>query len=336
MTPQPGQLNRELGVHYSLQGSVRRDGERVRVTALLTDARSGLQLWSDRYDGEVQDVFEVQDAISQQVVGTLAIKLSDIERQRSIAKPPENLQAYDYLQRGRDHNRRYTRADNREARRLFEQAIALDPKYAPAYVALSIARVATVTYGWTEQNAETLNEAERLARKALELDSGNAEAHAVLAEIYLHGSRYDLARAEADQAIALNPNDANSHMARGTTLVFAGDPEEALKSFEIVADLNPSMEITRTYPWGYYLVRRYEDAVRIGEIALRQNPSDYFFHAALAASHAQLGRGAAAAEEATETLRTWPFFNVDAFANQFSRESDRAHITDGLRKAGLN
>ncbi len=121
------------------------------MTATLSDAMTGVQLWADRYDGEVKDVFAVQDDITQKVVGTLAIKINDIERQRSLAKPPENLQAYDYVQRGWDHHRRNTRADNREARRLFEQAIALDPSYAYAYVGLANIRIAAVAAGWTEQ-----------------------------------------------------------------------------------------------------------------------------------------------------------------------------------------
>lgn len=333
----PGELSRDLGVRYSLQGSVRRNGDRVRVTAVLSDAMNGVQLWSDRYDGEVKDVFAVQDDITQKVVGTLAIKLSDIERQRSLTKPPENLQAYDYLQRGSEYYRRNTRADNRKARELFEQAIALDPTYASAYVALAQTRVLAATSGWTELMAEALAEAERLAGKALELDGSNAEAHQVLADVYLHRGQYDLARAEANQAIALNPNDAFSHAARGGTLVFAGDSEEALKSFEVAQRLNPPMALLRLYPmgWAYYLVRRYDDAIRITEGALTQNSSDYFVHAALAASYAQLGRKADAERAAAATLRAWPFFQVDSFITQFRSEADRAFIADGLHKAGL-
>ena len=334
----PGELNRDLGVRYSLQGSVRRDGDRVRVTAILTDAQSGAQLWSDRYDGEVKDVFAVQDDITQKVVGTLAIRLSDIERARSLAKPPENLQAYDYLQRGWDYYRRNTRADNRAARKLFEQALALDPRYASAYVALAQTRVLAATSGWTELMAEGLAEAEQLARKALELDASNAEAHQVLADVYLSRGQYDLARAEADQAIALNPNDAFSHAARGGTLVFAGDAEEALKSFAVAQRLNPPMALFRLYPlgWAYYLVRRYDDAIRVTENGLSQSSSDYFVHAALAASYAQLGRKEDAARAAAATLRAWPFFKVDTFVTQFRSEADRAFIAEGLRKAGLD
>jgi TolB-like protein/class 3 adenylate cyclase/Flp pilus assembly protein TadD len=333
----PGELGADLGVRYALQGSVRRDGERVRVTATLSDATTGVQLWSDRYDGEVKDVFAVQDDITQKVVGALAIRLSDIERQRSLAKPPENLQAYDYLQRGRDYYRRNTRADTREARRLFEQAIALDPGYASAYVALAMSRVLTVTSGWTEQTAEALAEAERLALKALELDSSNASAHAVLAEIYLSRQQFDLARSEFDQAIALNPNDAQSHATRGNVLVYGGEPEEAIKSFEVAMKLSPTMDVVRSYSigWAYYLAGRYDDAVRLSEAGVRQNPADYFNYACLAASYAQLGRMQDAARAAASTLRAWPFFHIETFASQFKREADRAAIAEGLRTAGL-
>jgi adenylate cyclase len=333
----PGELSRDLGVRYALQGSVRRDGERVRVTATLIDAQTGVQLWADRYDGQVRDVFAVQDDITQKVVGTLAIKLTDIERQRSLARPPENLQAYDYAQRAWNHYRAGTRSDIREARKLFEQAIMLDPSYAHAYVGLATTRVVTVTSGWTEQTAEALAEAEALARKALALDGNNAAAHAVLAEVYLHRQQYDLARAEDEQAIALNPNDAWSHAARGGVLVYAGEPEEAVKSFEIALRLDPNLTIVGTYPvgWAYYLVGRYEDGVRVMERQEQQFPSDFFIHAALAASYAQLGRMDDAARTASSTLRSWPFFHVDTFVTQFRRTQDREAIREGLLKAGF-
>ncbi len=334
----PGELSADLGVGYALQGTVRREGDRIRVTATLSDTVTGIQLWSDRYDGEVKDVFAVQDDVTQKVVGALAIKLSDIERKRSLAKPPENLQAYDYLQRGREYYWRNTRADNREARRLFEQAIALDPGYASAYVALAMSRQMTVSAGWTEQTAETLDEAERLARKALQLDVNNAEAHAVLADIYLNRSQYDRALAEDDQAIALNPNDAWSHAARGGVLVFAGDPEEAVKSFEIALRLNPSMDVVRQYPvgWAYYLVGRYDEAARLSENGARANPADYFNYACLAASYAQLGRREEAKRAAAATLRAWPFFHLESFLTQFQRPEDRAVVGAGLVRAGFN
>lgn len=335
--PKPGELSRTLNIRYVLQGSVRKSGDRVRVTAILSDTTSGVQLWSDRYDGQLKDVFAVQDDVTQKVIGAMAIKLSDIELQRSLAKPPEKLQAYDYLLRGRDYLRRNTRADNREARNLFEQAIALDPGYASAYAALAETRLTAAESGWVDLVGAALDQAEGLARKALELDSNNAQAHAVLGDIYLNREKYDLARAEDDEAIALNPNDAHSHAARGGVLLFSGEAEEAVKSLEVAMRLDPSMESTDAYliGWAYYLMRRYADAAHVMERSLPKNPDDYFTHAALAATYAQLGRAEDAARAAQETLTAYPFFSVDIFVYQFYRTSDRAAIADGLHKAGL-
>ena len=336
--PQAGELGRALRVRYVLQGSARRDGERVRVTAMLSDAQSSVQLWSDRYDGEVKDVFSVQDDITQKVVGALAIKLNDIERQRSLAKPPENLQAYDYLLRGRDYFLRRTRADNSTARRMFETAIQLDPNYAAAYVALGYTRVAAAFSGWTEQVAEAVEQARQYGQKALELDSGNAEAHALLGSVYLNLGQGERAVTEIRQAVALNPSDANSYAMLGGALTYSGQPAEGVEAFELAMRLNPDMGAGRFTPvgWAYYMVGRYEDAVRVQEAAVRKTPNEYFIHAGLAASYAQLGRMTDAKRAAQDTLRTWPFFRVDEFADQFAAGiAQKAAIKEGLRKAGL-
>jgi TolB-like protein/class 3 adenylate cyclase/Tfp pilus assembly protein PilF len=332
----PGALSSELGVRYALQGSVRRDGDRIRVTATLSDAMTGVQLWSDRYDGEVKDMFAVQDDITQKVVGALAIKLSDIERQRALAKPPDNLQAYDYLQRGREYLRRNTRADNREARRMFETALQLDPSYATAYVGLGYTYVAAAFSGWTEQVMESVLKAKEYGQKALELDGSSGEAHALLGTVYLNLGEGERAIAEIRQAIEINPNDAKSYAMLGGALTYSGRPEEAVKAFELAMRLNPDMDVGRFNPvgWAYYLVGRYEDAVKVQEAALRRSPNDYYVHAGLAASYAQLGRDIDAKRAAENTLRTWPFFSAVEFASQFS-DVNYVAIVSGLSKAGL-
>jgi adenylate cyclase len=332
----PGQLNRELGVCYALEGSVRRNGNQVLITAQLVDALSGLLLWSDSYTGELKDVFTLRNEITQSVAGKLAIKLIDIERQRAFKKPTENLDAYDYLLRGRDYFARNTRSGNEEAKILFERAIGLDPAYASAYVALGLTRLKTVGFGWTEFPDEALKQAESLGQKAIELDAGNAESHALLGRVYLIRGQLDVANSEAERAIALNPNDAGSYAARGTVLVFSGHPTEAIESFEIAMRLNPGMGSSRYEPvgWAYYLERRYEEAVTALKAGLRTSPSDYFNHAGLAASYAQLGRTDEAVHAAEEVRRVWPFFEVDSFVAQFN-EANRPLIVEGLHKAGL-
>ena len=333
---QPGQLNRELGVCYALEGSVRRNGNRVLITAQLVDALSGHLLWSDSYAGELKDVFSLRNEITQSVVGKLAIKLIDIEKQRAFKKPTENLDAYDYLLRGRDYIARNTRSGNEQAKMLFERAIDLDPTYASAYIALGLTWLKAVGYGWTEFPDEGLKQAESLAQKAIELDDGNAEAHALLGRVYTIRGQFDVAISEAERAIALNPNDAGSYATRGAVLVYSGHPKQAIESFEIAMRLNPGMGSSRYTPvgWAYYLERRYEEAVTALKAGLRASPSDYYNYAGLAASYAQLGRTDEAVHAAEEVRRVWPFFDVDSFVAQFD-EANRALIVEGLHKAGL-
>src|SRR5216683_5690411 len=332
----PGQLNRELGVCYALEGSVRRNGNQVLITTQLVDALSGLLLWSDSYAAEFKDVFALRNEITQSVAGKLAIKLIDIERQRAFKKPTENLDAYDYLLRGRDYYARNTRSGNDQAKILFERAIELDPAYASAYVALGLTRLRSAFSGWTEFRDEALKQAESLAEKAIELDDGNAEAHALLGAIYFNLGQFDVAIAEAERAIALNPNDAASYATRGAILVHSGHPKEAIESFEIAMRLNPGMGSSRYEPvgWAYYLERRYEEAVTALKAGVRTSPSDYYNYAGLAASYAQLGRTDEAVHAAEEVRRVWPFFEVDSFVAQFD-EAHRALIVEGLHKAGL-
>ena len=346
---EPGRLNRELGVCYALEGSVRRNGNQVLITAQLGDALSGLLLWSDSYAGEFKDVFALRNEITQSVAGKLALKLFYIERQRAFKKPTENLDAYDYLLRGRDYYARNTRSGNDQAKILFERAIELDPGYASAYVALGLTRARAAGSGWTEFPDEALKQAESLAQKAIELDDGNAEAHALLGTIYTIRGQLDVARVEAERAIALNPNDAASYGARGGILVLSGYPKEAIESFEIAMRLDPSMGSLAGEHLGlaYYMERRYEEAVTAAKAELRTNPNDYSNYACLAASYAQLGHNDEAAHAAEEVRRLWPFFDVNDFVARFSDtgcwpaasrsvcEANHAIIVEGLHKAGL-
>jgi adenylate cyclase len=345
---QPGQLNHELGVCYALEGSVRRNGNQVLITAQLGDALSGLLLWSDSYAGEFKDIFRLRNEITQSVAGKLAIKIIDIERHRAFKKPTENLDAYEYLLRGRDYYARNTRSGNDQAKILFERAIELDPAYASAYVALGWTRSRAALSGWAEFPDEALKQAESLAQKAIELDDGNAEAHALLGEIHENLGQLDAAMTEAERAISLNPNDAESYAARGAILVYSGHPKEAIESFEIAMRLNPSMGSSLGEPvgWAYYLERRYEEAVTALKAGLRANPSDYSNPAGLAASYAELGRTDEAAHAAEEVRRLWPFFDVNNFVALFDTycsrgappsacEANHAIIATGLHKAGL-
>jgi adenylate cyclase len=194
-----------------------------------------------------------------------------------------------------------------------------------------------------------LKQAEGLAQKAITLDDGNAEAHALMGAIYFNFGQFDVAIIEVERAIALNPNDAESYATRGAILVMSGHPKEAIESFEVAMRLNPTLGSSLGYPvgWAYYLERRYEEAVTTLKAGLRASPGDYSNPAGLAASYAQLGRMDEAVHAAAEVRQLWPFFDVSKFVAMFDTGCERAAplsvclanralIAQGLHKAGLH
>jgi class 3 adenylate cyclase/TolB-like protein len=331
------EINRDLKVCYVLTGSVRRSGDQVLVTAQLNDALSEQQLWSDEYSGVLKDLFEMRNQITLSVAGKLAIKMQDLETQRAVKKPTENLDAYDLVLRARAALDQPARAANIESRQLFQQAIDRDPALASAYAGVGWTRYRAATYGWTELRNEALKQAAAYAQKAVELDKESAEAHRLLALVFLADRQFQLAASEIDQAIALNPNDAESYSARGTFLLFTGDPGQSLGPFELAMRLNPNLGPNHygDLGWAYYLVQRYEDAVTMFTKAEHMDSNDYSIHAGLAAAYAQVGRKDEAVRAAADVMRTWPFFGISQFVRDFQGTGYQAAISDGLRKAGL-
>ncbi len=331
------QVSHDLDVRYVVRGTVRRAGDRVRVAVQLTDATRGVLLWSDGYDQRIDDIFAVQDEITQGVAGALAVKLTALEQKRALAKPTDNLDAYDYVLRGRQSLQELTRSANTEARKMFERAIELDPEYAIAYVGLGHAHGQAAERGWTEWPDAEIQEAYDLAQRAIRLDPSNAEAYELLAAAQTHRGRYDLALDAADRALELNPNDAENHGRRGWVLLISGHPAEAARSFETAIRYNPSSPVSRHANLGfaYFLERRYDDAIGTLEHGLGRHPDLLFGHAALAATYAEADRGEDAARSAGHVRRLYPFFEVDAFVEIFDDRSDRERIAAALREAGL-
>ena len=331
-------VSRELGVRYVLEGSVQRAGERVRVNAQLIDATSGHHLWAERYDEDIKDIFDLQDEITTRIVGALAVKLTRLEQKRAFAKPTSSLEAYDYVLRGWEHLSRVTRAANIEARGMFEKAIELDPSYALAYVGLGWFHMNAFHYGWTEFPAQALQRAHDLAQKAVGLEESNAAAHALLGLVYLSRRQYDLATSELERATELNPNDAESHANRGSVLLWSNRPDEAIHSLETALRFDPNMRPNFFMVLGlaYYIKGQYDDTIRTLQRSVGRNPDFVFSHIVLAAAYAQAGRSEDAAREAATVLRLHPFFEVDAFGSLLTNPAHRAHVAEGLRKAGLN
>src|SRR5215469_5568290 len=223
----PAEIGRLLDARYLLEGSVRRAGDRMRVNVELTEAATGVHVWSETYDAEVKDIFAVQDDIARRVVGAAAVKLTRFERERVLTAPTENLAAYEYVLRGRDFLAHPTREQNDEAQKMFQRAIDLDPSYAAAYAALGGSHFETVVSGWTEFVRDELDQAEALAQKALRLDPTTTSAYRLLGSINNYKRRYDLALGQIDRALEINPGDADSYQARGNVLVWAGRAAEA-------------------------------------------------------------------------------------------------------------
>jgi TolB-like protein/Flp pilus assembly protein TadD len=336
----PAEIGRLLNARYLLEGSIRRDGNRVRVGVELTDAATGRLVWSETYDAEVNDIFAVQANIARRVVGVAAVKLTRVEQERVLAKPTSNLAAYEYVLRGRDPFSHETRDDNDEASELFQSAIDLDPNYAEAYAALGGSHYEAVISGWSEFRTEELERAEALGQKALALDPTTTRAYRVLSNINLFRKRYDLALAQVDCALEVNPSDASNYAARGGILVWAGKAAEALPWLEgaLRFDRADGFAAARLC-MAYYLLRRYPEAIDAGDRALSRNPghnTQMITHPMLAATYAQMGRQQDTGRERAITARLWPLLDARTFADQFGTDEARNHMHDGLKKAGFH
>lgn len=333
----PQQLRMELGVAYVLSGSIRRDGETVRLFAKLIDAESGLQLWSEHYNRPIDELFDVEDEIVRTIAGEAAVTLSRAETARVFGKASPHLEAYDLYIRGRALVARETRDDNIEARELFRKAIEEDPDYALAYVGLARTHYREATRGWSQFMDRNIAETERLARRALQLDPNLAEGYEMLGWASLLRGKYEQSEAELRKAVELNPNSLGSLQALGNTLTFIGDARGAIQNMEKAVSLGaqPSSRSLPVLGLAYVLSGDPQRAIRFLETYARER-RDHFYYATLAIAHAELGDTGKAEAAARETLRAWPFFDAEAFARQFRDAGDQRRIAEDLHKAGLN
>jgi adenylate cyclase len=337
------QIGRELGARYVLEGSIRRDGDRVRIAAQLVDSVSGAHRWAERYDRKITDVFAIQDEVARTIAALLAAHVNKAEAERTLLKPPAAWEAYDYYMRGADicslHSRTGMVASLHEARRLLEQSIAIDPAYARAYAMLSW------THWWTYAEPldgdylrpAGLERALDLAKKAVQLDPELPQAHAQLGWVLVFARRHEDAIAAFERAFALNPNLVNNRFA--LALVFAGQPATAINVLAANIRLDPFQRDT----WlGFmanacYMLKRYREAVPLLREYGSRAPNVQIIHIWLAATYAQLGWTAEAKAEAAELLRMNPCFTIATWKATavYKNPDDTEHLLDGLRKAGL-
>lgn len=332
------QVARELSVRYVLEGSVQKIGENIRINAQLIDGTTGRHLWAERFDERAENIFDLQDGITRRIVRTLAVRLTDIERKQAFAKPTRDLKAYDYVLRARALAAQISEDENFMARKLFRQAIEIDPAYASAYAGLGWTYFEPVLWGWTGSPQKALKQAHNLAQQAISLETSNAEAHRLLTQVYSIRRQHDFAVLEAERVIALNPNDARSYADQGVALVWAGRVDGAILSLEMALRFDPNMNPRQFWSLGlaYYLKARYEDAIAVLEKSIDRRTDISFAHAVLAASYAQIDRPDRARAAAAAVRRLNPFFKVDEFGPQFGNPADAQRMAEGLRKAGLD
>ncbi len=333
----PEQVGRELGVRYLVRGSVRESGTRIRVGVELSEAASGRLLWSDRYDAEGKEVFEIQEKIVGNVAGVLAVKLTSLEQQRAAAKRPESMEAYDLVLRAREHIARADRVGNREARALLARAVQLEPRYADAYTWLAEAELQRAAYGWIENPEEALRRTEEHARMALAINDpgSNARAHSMLGALHSFTGNLHAALAESERALALNPSDAFAHAQRGNVLLWLGRIEESIKASETARRFEPRLTSLRAFNLvlAYFLAGRADAAVAVCESYLGVDRAE--LRAVCAAALAEAGHAERAREAAAEAKRLQPFFDVQEFGGRLADPALAEKARQGLRKAGL-
>lgn len=335
----PAELGRLMNTRYLLDGSIRRSGNRVRVAVQLTEAATGRLVWSETYNAEIDGIFAVQDTIVKSVVGAAAVELTRFERDRALAKPTNSLAAYEHVLRGRGALSNETRDGNDEANTLFQRAIALDPNYADAYAALGGSYYEAVVSGWSEFRVDDLKRAEALAKRALALDPATSRAYQVLSLINLFGKRYDLALAQIDRALELNPSDADNYSLRGAVLMWAGRSAEALPWLEGALRFDRANGYTAAHLcMAYYFLRRYTEAIAACDRGLSHKlgrNTQINLRPVLAAVYAALDQPQDAMRERAIVGRLWPFLDARTFAAQFGTEEARDHMLEGMRKAGF-
>jgi TolB-like protein len=334
----PMDMGRALNARFLVGGSVRRIGDRVRVTVQLTDAGNGTQLWAEQYDDRLTDIFEVQDRIARRVAGTLAANLQQIALQQSLRKPTNNLDAYDLLLRARAQTNEATRAGNRMARETLERVARMAPTYADAQAELANATFQRAAYGWSEFADQDIETAIRLAQKALEIDEQCVVAHSVLARAYTVQRRYDLGLAESERALQLNPNDAEALAARSAVLLWTGDVEGSIAAGELAMRLNGNLGPEPALDLGiaYLLNKRYADAVRLLEAARTRYPAYPTLDFPLAGAYAELGRDAEAADVLEQGKQKNPYLDLAGFGTRFQDPALKRRLDQTMRKAGFN
>ena len=335
------QIAQELGVRYVLEGSVRKAGSRVRISAQLINAVTGNHVWAERYDRQLADIFDLQDEMAETIVGAIEPELGDAERARAKRKPPHSLDAWDHYQRGLWHYWRLTGDDAKEAERLLAGAIGLDPGFAPAHAFLALAHLLNVVYGWTDAPEAAIGRALGSAQQAVLLDDKDSLAHYALGRVYTLQGKIEPAIAELKKSVDLNPNYGWAHFGLGLALHWSSRAGDSLAYFQTAIRLSPHDPLR----WAFenmiastlFHLGEHDQAVEWCRKASRHPSSSFWPHATLARVFAGLDRMDEARAALDDALRKQPNLTVTTVAVMLRgiHPDYKEPYLDALRKAGL-
>jgi adenylate cyclase len=330
------EVARELNVQYVVEGSVRKVENRVRVAVQLIDGHSDCHIWAERYDRELEDIFALQDEITAAIVATLPGRMEAASSERAGRKPTENMTAYECVLAGKLLHHRSTRADNEEALRLLDRAIALDPNYAQAHAWKACVLGQSYVNGYCADREATFQQMSQELRTALQLDDNDSDVHRILAAVNLIGGRHDKALYHQQRALELNPNDDLVVVQQGEILTWIGEPAEGIGWIEKAMRLNPCHPERFWFHLGraYFVAGRYAEALSAFGHVTAPTQVHYSY---LAACRAELGDDAAAQRDTAEVLKRDPGFSVTSFlqALHYKRPEEIERHRAALLKAGL-
>jgi TolB-like protein len=335
------QIADEIGVDYVVEGSVRKGGDRVRITAQLNDVATGGHIWAERYDRDMADVFAVQDEITEAIVAAIEPQIFAAENFHAQRKPPNSMDAWDLVMRGLSHYWRVTRQDNLVAQALLEKAIAIDPNYGQALGVLAASHTFNAHMGW-EDMATAAPLAERFALAANLADSEDAWAHYALASVFLHSRRFEDSLAEFELALRLNPNFSLAQGYHGLALSYCGRWEEGIAAVGRALRLSPRDPYSAIYcgiaAYAHYVGRNYDEAMRLAREGIRQRSDFVGAHRVLTAAAGVAGQLEAGKAALQELRRAQPNISLAWIAGELpiQHPAELQHYLDGFRRSGLD
>lgn len=334
------EVGEQLGVSYVVEGSVRKEGERVRISAQLSNVSTGIHIWSERYDRSLADVFAVQDEITQAIVGAIEPQLYAAENFRAQRKTPESMDAWDLVVRALSYYWRVTRRDNMVAQALLEKTISIDPNYGQALGLLAASHMFDVHMGWADIKT-AIPAAERAALAAIRADSEDSWAHYALASVYLFTRRFDESFAEFELALRLNPSFSPARAYYCGALSFCGEWEKGYMAVRHALRLSPRDPFAGVYfgfaGFAQFIGGHHEEAIQLAREALRLRGDYAGAHRVLTAAAAMAGHDQMARAALRDLRRAQPSISLAWIANQmpFKRDTERNRYLEALRRAGL-